>query len=355
MKFTFRTRTVLLILVLAAAIAAVIAALSIPYLREAAPSASPYVPPEENKLVVYTSHKEEVWWPVIKEFEERTGIYVEVVEGGTNELLETLSSSKDEPVCDVMFGGGAESLNFYRDLFLPYQAQDAEHLSGQYSLSDHTWTPFSALPVVLIYNPKLVAQGQLTSWQDLLDPQYKGRIAFADPAVSASNFTALATMLCACGREEDQEEILKAFAHNLGGLLMASSGDSLSEVADGTCLVGISLEETALKRIDAGDNLAVVYPGDGTSAVPDGTAILLNAPHPENAKRFLDYTISEDVQHLMAGRFYRHSVRDDIEEGDLLPELSQIPMVNYDMEEIGRRRESIMTEFSFFFGGEVQE
>ena len=56
MKFTFRTRTVLLILVLATAIAAVIAALSIPYLREAAPSASPYVPPEENKLVVYTSH-----------------------------------------------------------------------------------------------------------------------------------------------------------------------------------------------------------------------------------------------------------------------------------------------------------
>ena len=355
MKLTFRTQTILLILALAAAIAVVIAALTIPYLKEAAPAAPPYVPSEENKLVVYTSHKEEVWWPVIKEFEERTGIYVEVVEGGTNELLESLAASKDEPVCDVMFGGGAESLNFYRDLFMPYRAEGTENLSDQYSLSQNTWTPFSALPVVLIYNPKLVAPGQLTSWRDLLDPRYKGRIAFADPAVSASSFTALATMISACGGEEAQEEILKTFAHNLDGLLMASSGDTLTEVADGTCLVGISLEETALKKIAAGENLSVVYPEDGTSAVPDGTAILLDAPHPENAKRFLDYTVSEDVQHLLTGRFFRHSVRSDIEEGDLLPELSGIPMVNYDMEEIGRRRESIMTEFSFYFGGEVQE
>lgn len=36
--------------------------------------------------MVYTSHKEEVYWPIIKEFEERTGIWVEVVSGGTNEL-----------------------------------------------------------------------------------------------------------------------------------------------------------------------------------------------------------------------------------------------------------------------------
>mgnify|MGYP000084379279 CR=1 FL=1 len=53
-----------------------------------------YAPKEEDRLVVYTSHKEEVYWPIIKEFEERTGIWVEVVSGGTNELLTRLVEEK---------------------------------------------------------------------------------------------------------------------------------------------------------------------------------------------------------------------------------------------------------------------
>ena len=44
-------------------------------------------PDEAHRLTVYTSHKEEVYGPIIKEFEERTGIWVQVVTGGTNELL----------------------------------------------------------------------------------------------------------------------------------------------------------------------------------------------------------------------------------------------------------------------------
>ena len=38
-------------------------------------------PEEEDRLVVYTSHKEEVWRPIVQEFEQRTGVWVQVVEG----------------------------------------------------------------------------------------------------------------------------------------------------------------------------------------------------------------------------------------------------------------------------------
>ena len=58
-------------------------------------------PAEGDKLTIYTSHKKEVWWPIVQEFEERTGIWVQVVEGGTNELLEALSQEKNAPQCDV--------------------------------------------------------------------------------------------------------------------------------------------------------------------------------------------------------------------------------------------------------------
>gem|GEM_PF-6020381 len=74
----------------------------------AAQDTAAYAPDESERLVLYTSHKKEVWWPIVKEFESRTGIWVEVVQGGTNELLEQLQKEQDAPRADVMFGGGVD-------------------------------------------------------------------------------------------------------------------------------------------------------------------------------------------------------------------------------------------------------
>ena len=59
---------------------------------------------EEKRLTVYTSHKQEVYAPIIKEFEERTGIWVEVVPGGTTELLERI---REEGEKGERYGVGA--------------------------------------------------------------------------------------------------------------------------------------------------------------------------------------------------------------------------------------------------------
>ncbi|MFR5796691.1 MAG: hypothetical protein ACLUI3_14885 [Christensenellales bacterium] len=74
-------------------------------------------PDETERLVVYTSHKEEVYQPIVEEFERRTGVWVQVVSGGTTELLERIAAEAETPVADVMFGGGVESLLAYEDYF----------------------------------------------------------------------------------------------------------------------------------------------------------------------------------------------------------------------------------------------
>ena len=235
---------------------------------------SAFAPAQQERLVIYTSHKEEVWWPIVREFEERTGIWVDVVTGGTNELLERIRLEADSPAADVMFGGGVESLESYNEYCTPYLCRDAGQIASRYRTESNLWTPFSALPVVLIYNPKLVAPGQLSGWTDLLRPEFRGRIAFADPAVSASCYTGLVTMLCAL--DAPQEETLRRFAENLDGRLLTGSGDILSSVADGTDCVGVTLEETALRRIAAGyalhpgpvDNIGPVLPRPPSGGMP---------------------------------------------------------------------------------------
>ena len=171
-----------------------------------------FAPEQSDRLVVYTSHKEEVWRPVVQEFEARTGIWVDVVTGGSNELLARIAQESDAPAADVMFGGGVDSLEVYRDYFTPYVSGEQENILEIYQSPEGIWTPFSVLPVVLIYNTKLLADGQITCWQDLLQPGLRGKIAFADPGVSGSSFTALVTLLQAVGGETD--DTLQQFAYN---------------------------------------------------------------------------------------------------------------------------------------------
>ena len=305
-----------------------------------------YAPADQQRLTVYTSHKEEVYMPIIREFEERTGIWVEVVTGGTNELLEQIASEQEAVVADVMFGGGVESLESYKDCFTPYITTQSDAISEVFRTDDGLWTPFSALPVVLAYNTKLVSPDQLTGWSSLEDPGFCGKIAFADPAVSGSSFTALVTRMFAAG--DRSEEALIQLAHNLQGGQLGGSGEVLSAVVDGSCLVGITLEETALKRIAAGDDLALVYPADGTSCVPDGSALVKGAPHSENAKKFIDFTVSYEVQLLLSDQFYRRPIRSDIPAQDSLLPLEQVALVDYDVEWASLHRDTILSDWSFF-------
>ena len=305
-----------------------------------------FAPDEAHRLTIYTSHKEEVYRPIIREFEARTGIWVEVVTGGTNELLERIAAESDAPRCDVMFGGGVESLEAYRAQFVPYTCAEAEHLQAQFRAEDDLWTPFSALPIVLIYNKKLVSPDALTRWSDLLDEAYRGRIAFTDPSISGSSFTALATLLRAVG---DDELTMRRFAAALDAQL-GSSGAVLSSVEEGADLMGITIEETARQRIASGADIAIVYPADGTSCVPDGSALVRGCAHAENAKRFLDFTVSPDVQELLASS--RRSVRDDVPNAEDMPSLDELALVDYDVREVSARRDALLMTWAFVFGGE---
>ena len=309
---------------------------------------SVFTPGDNHRLVIYTSHKYELYWPIIKEFEERTGIWVDIVEGGTSELLDRIAREADDPAADLMFGGGVESLEFYRDYFSPYTCADTGSISSHFRSPDDLWTPFSLLPVVLIYNTKLVPHGQITGWIDLFEDNYRGRIAFANPDKSGSGFTELVTLIEAMGISRD--EALRAFAGALAGRQLDDSGSVLLAVSEGNDLVGVTLEETAIQRIAFGYDIAMVYPIEGTSCVPDGSALVRGAVNERNAKLFLDFTVSRDVQKLLSDRYYRRTVRTDVGQPIFLEAPEDIALIDYDIDWAIRNREAILADWNLLLG-----
>ena len=309
---------------------------------------SAFAPGEEERLVIYTSHKEEVYGPIIKEFQQRTGIWVEVVTGGSGELLERIAMEAEggQPACDLMFGGGVESLAAYEDCFEPCTPEGVENLRGVGLSEEGLWTPFSSLPLVLIYNTRLVSEGELTGWADLLDPRWKGRIAFADPTVSGSSYTAALTLFSCI--EGDDWDILAALVDNLDGGALPDSGDVVEGVRSGSRYIGVTLEETALKQ--RSPELGIVYPAEGTSAVPDGCALIKGAKHAENARAFLDFVLGRDVQELLVSDLHRRSVRTDVHAPEDLPSEAELDIIDYDVHWAGALKEEFIRRWTELCG-----
>lgn len=271
-------------------------------------------------LVVYTSHEKDVYEPVINEFQERTGIWVEVVTGGTKELLAQIAEEKASPYADVMFGGGIDSISAGRDNF-------------------DDWKAFSKFPVVLIYNTKLVYEAGIPQkWEDLLDNYWRGKIACADPRVSGSSFTALTTMIQILDKD-NMDRTMTQLVLNCNGSFLNSSSMVIDSVNRGEKLVGITSEDKALKAIAADKNIGIIYPLEGTTAVPDATAVVKNCAHPENAKLFLEFTQNPDVQQYIEEFCYRRSATQ---------KSMKIPLekeVEYDMEWSIINRDLILEQF----------
>lgn len=302
---------------------------------------SALAPADDARLIIYTSHKENVYAPIIREFERRTGIWTELKTGGTNELLEEISAGNTD--CDLMFGGGVDSLTAFADCFTKYDSPAMAQVDDKFK-GDGTWTPFSSLPLVLIYNTQLVRVNPPTGWQSLLDSEWRGMIAFADPTVSGSSYTALCTMAQALGG--DAQDVIRRFAENLAGRQAEGSGLVVSAVAEGSCYIGVTLEETALKAVSAGYDIALAYPEEGTSALPDGAAIVKGCAHEENARIFIDFLLSADVQERLPEKFSRRSVLKDAESD---PELE---LLDYDLAWASGMQSQLLDSWQGYFEGE---
>ncbi len=305
----------------------------------------------QKRLVIYTAHKEEIYKPIIREFEERSGIWVDVVAGGTNQMLQQIASENGNDSADIMFGGGVDSLQAYASYFEPYVSAQADKLDPTYASEDHAYTVFSKLPTVFVYNTKLVLpSGAPRSWKQLLDYQWEGQIAFADPAKSGSAYTALSMLVQEMnGEGMEQDEVIRLFSKNLKGDLSDGSNMIVEDVALGNKMIGVVLEENALKKIAQGADLEMVYPQDATCALPDGCAIVKGAKNRENAEKFMEFIVSDDVQHLLEDQLFRRSVRTDFESSDIPDE------VQYDIVFSNTHRQELLDVWESCMGDVMQK
>ena len=128
-------------------------------------------------------------------------------------------------------------------------------------------------------------------------------------------------------------------------VIQSGSTRAHREVASGKYPIGITTEKAASQYLnDEGDHLFIVYPTEGTSAVPDCISIVKGCANIELAKLFEEFLLSRECQTLLWEQWKLRPIRKDIEIKGL-PTLSRIPLVSFDYEYASKHRSDIISKW----------
>ena len=102
-------------------------------------------------------------------------------------------------------------------------------------------------------------------------------------------------------------------------------------------------EAAALEAVEAGRDVVMLYPREGTSVVTDGLAVIRGCAHEENARQFIDFALGADVQRYVARECLRRPVRADL----LQPaeETEGLVPMEYDLVRAAAEREAILARW----------
>lgn len=286
----------------------------------------------QKKLVVYTSNENTLNDLVFGAFTKETGIVVEPVVAGSGVVVRRLQAEKDRPLGDVIWGVSRSLLQTNKALLAPYASKNKDAIPVEYRDPTDLWIGNNLHLLVILQNTKIlpVDQGPKT-WNDLLDPKWKGKIAFTDPANSGSAYTNVTLLVDLWGGGEAGWKKVAALFKNLKVLNRSSL--VFQGVGNGEYPLGISLEYAGPLWAAGGAPVKVVYPADGTIAAMEGVALIKGGPNPAEAKAFVDFVNRKDVREMILKATYRRPTRTDLDLATLpgnMPPLSSLKMLNYD-------------------------
>jgi iron(III) transport system substrate-binding protein len=287
---------------LTAGIALVIGAVGFGACRSPEPSRQ-----AERSVTIYVSTDRVFSEPVLREYEERTGVRVHPVydteETKSTGLANRLIAEKERPQADVFWSNEPVRTLVLksRGVLAPYRSPGAQGIPSALLDPEGYWTGFSARIRVIAYNTKLVKPDEAPrSVFDLAEPKWRGRVAMADPRFGSTSFHVAA--LYAMAGDEKMDDFFRRLKAN--GVRVVDGNSVVRDlVARGEVTVGLTDTDDVNVAIEDKQPIAMVLPdaaGLGVPVMPNMVSLIANAPHSDEGRQLIDYLLSADVERQLA-------------------------------------------------------
>jgi iron(III) transport system substrate-binding protein len=261
---------------------------------------------QQNEVNLYSARHYQTDEALYANFTKQTGIKINRIEAGENELLERIRNEGANSPADIFITVDAARLAKADELnlFAPWKSKLIESRVPAH-LRTEDWIAFSTRARVIVYNKASVNPADVQTYQDLANPKLKGKVCVRSGShpYNLSLGAALVEHIGAAQTEAWAKGVVANFARSPKG----GDTDQIKSVAAGECGVALAnsyyvarmmrSEKPEDKKVVAG--FGVVWPNQkmaGTHVNVSGGGILKHAPHKEAATRFLEYLASDQAQ-----------------------------------------------------------
>jgi len=256
---------------------------------------------QENALTLYGSAEPRSVEILAKGFEEAAGVKVNWIRLSSGETLARLRAEKDNPQADVWWGGTIDphSVAALEGLTEPYCPSIFDQIDPRFR------DPIGDCKVIGVYvgilgfsvNEEVLKEAGLptpTGWDDMVDPKYKGLVGIANPNTSGTALTMLATQVFLRG-EDAAMEYMKKLHKNIANYTKAGVAPGVL-AGRGEIAIAIVFLHDAIYHAEQGYPVKPIVPKEGTGYEIGGLNLVKGAPHPDLAKKFMDWVVSAPAQ-----------------------------------------------------------
>lgn len=293
-------------------------------------------------IVVYSAGPANLIDALAKGFAAKSGIKANVFQGTTGQVMARIEAEANNPVVDVLISASWDTATDFgaRGWLVPYRSPNAEKVPAALKSDSAVAQAVSALAIA--WNPSS-GTPKPADWSDLAKPAFKDLVTIPDPAQSGASFELVAGLAAASGSWKLFED-LKAN----GAVVGAANADALNPVLQGAkAAVFGAVDYISLAQQKAGESIEVLFPASGTVIAPRPMMILKWSKHTEEAKRFIDYVLSDEGQAAVA-KVYLIPARSDI--GADRPTMQDIKLIPVDAAVLDPKRNETLAAFAKIFG-----
>lgn len=287
-----------------------------------------------EELNIYSSRHYDTDLKLYNRFTEQTGITVNIIEGSSDELIERIKSEGRNSPADILITVDAGRLWRALEAGVLQPAESdilEERIPDNLQHPENYWFGLSRRVRGIIYSKERVDPSELTSYEDLADEKWKGRVCVRS-SNNIYNQSLVASMIESKGVEAT-EEWARGLVENFARSPQGGDTDQIRAVAAGECDLALANHYYFMRLVASDDpadqevaNAVDIFlpsaEAGGAHVNISGAGVVAGAPHKENAVRFLEYLTEDQSQITFVSGNYEFPVVEGVELPEVLKPLS---------------------------------
>lgn len=312
-----------------------------------------------QEVNVYTHRHYDTDKLLFKQFEDETGIKVNVINANADELITRMENEGDQSPADVLITVDAGRLHNAKEkgLLQPIETEILKHnVPSHLKDENNYWYAVTKRARLIVYAKGRVKDGELKDYWDLTNKKYKGKVL-----VRASNHiynqSLLASFIAHFPDSNYAEQWALGIVNNMARTPAGGDKDQIKAIAAGlgdlaivnSYYYGQMLESDDKSERDAAATVSILFPnqdGRGTHMNVSGAGVAKYSKNKDNAIKFIEFLTSKEAQGLFSESNYEYPVNPEVEESKLLKSWGEFKEDDISLSKLGEYNKEAVKLFN---------